>query len=235
MKRAMVFVILGGATALVLSGCATKKFVREQVGATESRLGQRVETQEGELKQASERTGANTQAIQAAGERLQAVDSRLQGVDSRVTEVSALAKEAQRDARAAGDAVRETDRRFANRNKLAALETKSIYFDFDKADVRDEGMAELEDVARALKADPNAVVELQGFADPRGSDVYNFRLTRDRVDAVTRYLVQRHGIELRRIHAVGMGKTTPDNGGKANRDALAKSRRVDIVLLAPQS
>lgn len=235
MKRAMVFVILGCATAVVVSGCATKKFVREQVGVTETRLGQRVETQEAELKQTAERTGANAQAIQAAGERLQGVDSRLQGVDSRVTEVSALTKEAQRDARAAGDAVRETDRRFANRNKLATLETKSVYFDFGKADVRDEGMAELEDVARALKADPNAVVELQGFADPRGSDVYNYRLTRDRVDAVTRYLVQRHGIELRRIHALGMGKAPQENGAKGDRDALAKSRRVDIVLLAPQS
>jgi outer membrane protein OmpA-like peptidoglycan-associated protein len=242
MKRAMVFLVLCGATAALVSGCATKKYVREQVGVTETRLGQRVDTQAGELRQTGERTTANTQALQAASERLQGVDSRVQGidsrvqgVDSRVTEVSALAKQAQQDANAAGEAVRVTDQRFANRNKLATLETKSVYFDFGKADVRDEGYAELEDVAKALKADPNAVVELQGFADPRGSDVYNYRLTRDRVDAVVRHLVMRHGIELRRIHAVGMGKAPAENGGKTNRDALAKSRRVDIVLFAPQS
>ena len=235
MKRAMVFLILCMATAALVSGCATKKFVREQVGATEGRLGQRVDTQENELKQTAQRTDANAQGLDAANQRLQSVDTRVQGVDSRVTEVSALATEAQRDARAAGDAVRESDRRFASRNKLATLETKSVYFDFGKADVRDEGYAELEDVAKALKADPNAVVELQGFADPRGTDVYNYRLTRERVDAVIRHLVQRHGIELRRIHAVGMGKVPQDAGGKADRDALAKSRRVDIVLLAPQS
>ena len=241
MKRAMVFLILCGASAALVSGCATKKFVREQVGATEGRLGQRVDTQETELKQTAERTGANAQALQATNERLQGidsrvqgVDSRVQGVDSRVTEVSALAKQAQQDASAAGEAVRATDQRFANRNKLAALETTSIFFDFGKADVRDQAMPELEDVAKALKADPNAVVELQGFADSRGSDVYNYRLTRDRVDAVTRYLVQQ-GIELRRIYAVGMGKAPRDNGGKADREALARSRRVDIVLLAPQS
>jgi outer membrane protein OmpA-like peptidoglycan-associated protein len=234
MKRAMVFLILCGAAAALVSGCATKKFVREQVGATEGRLGQRVETQEtalktqeSALKQTADRTGANAQALETANERLQ-------GVDSRVTEVSALATEAQRDARAAGEAVRETDRRFASRNKLATLETRSVYFDFGKADVRDQAMPELEDVAKALKADPNAVVELQGFADARGSDLYNYRLTRDRVEAVTRYLVQQ-GIELRRIYAVGMGKAPQDNGGKADREALAKSRRVDIVLLAPQS
>ena len=242
MKRAMVFLILCTATAALVSGCATKKFVREQVGATEGRLCQRVDTQEGELKQTAQRTDANAQGLDAANQRLQSVDTRVQGVDSRVTgvdsrvtEVSALATEAQRDARAAGEAARETDRRFASRNKLATLETKSVYFDFGKADVRDEGYAELEDVAKALKADPNAVVELQGFADSRGTDVYNYRLTRERVDAVIRHLVQRHGIELRRIHAVGMGKVPPDAGSKADRDGLAKSRRVDIVLLAPQS
>jgi outer membrane protein OmpA-like peptidoglycan-associated protein len=242
MKRAMVLLILCCATAALVSGCATKKFVREQVGTAESRLGQRVDTQGGELKQTAERTGANTQALEAATQRLQGMDTRLQdvdgrvqGVDSRVTEVSALAKEAQRDARAAGDAVRETDKRFASRNKLSTLETKSVYFDFAKADVRDEGMAELDEIAKALKADPNAVLELQGFADPRGSDVYNYRLTRDRVEAVTRYLVQKHGIELRRIYAVGMGKVQQEGGAKADRETLSKARRVDMVLLAPQS
>lgn len=234
MKRAMVVLILCGVSAALVSGCATKKFVREQVGATEGRLGQRVDTQETELKQTAERTGATAQALQAANERLQGIDSRVQGVDSRVTEVSALAKQAQQDASAAGEAVRATDQRFANRNKLATLETKSVFFDFGKADVRDQAMPELEDVAKALKADPNAVVELQGFADSSGSDLYNYRLTRDRVDAVTRYLVQQ-GIELRRIYAVGMGKAPRERNGKADREALARSRRVDIVLLAPQS
>lgn len=234
MKRAMVVLILCGVSAALVSGCATKKFVREQVGATEGRLGQRVDTQETELKQTAERTGATAQALQAANERLQGIDSRVQGVDSRVTEVSALAKQAQQDASAAGEAVRATDQRFANRNKLATLETKSVFFDFGKADVRDQAMPELEDVAKALKADPNAVVELQGFADSSGSDLYNYRLTRDRVDAVTRYLVQQ-GIELRRIYAVGMGKAPREKNGKADREALARSRRVDIVLLAPQS
>ena len=242
MKRAMVFLTLCCATAALVSGCATKKFVREQVGATEGRLGQRVETQEsalrtqeGALKQTTERAGATAQALETANQRLQGVDSRVTEVDSRVTEVSALAKEAKRDAGAAGEAIRAADQRFANRNKLAALETKSVYFDFAKADVRDEGMAELEEIAKALKADPNAVVELQGFADPRGSDVYNYRLTRERVESVIRYLVQKHGIELRRIYAVGMGKAPQEAGTKADREALSKARRVDIVLLAPQS
>jgi outer membrane protein OmpA-like peptidoglycan-associated protein len=231
MQRSMLVMILCCVTAVLASGCATKKFVREQVGMTENALGYRVDTQQTELRQTTERAAANTQAIDTATQRLQ-------GVDTRVGEVSALAAEAKKDAGSVGQALRETDekhtQRFANRNKYSALETKSVYFDFNKASLRDEGMNELEDVAKALKADPNAVVELQGFADGRGTDEYNYRLTRDRVDAVARYLVQRHGIELRRVSSVGMGKAPQTNGKAADRDALAKSRRVDIVLLAPQ-
>jgi len=106
-----------------------------------------------------------------------------------------------------------------------------LVFDFNRADLKDQGMTELEDVAKALKADPNAVLELRGFADARGSDRYNYQLTRERVDSVVRYLVQRHAIELRRIHAVGMGKETRAAGDRT----ASKSRRVDIRLLAPQS
>jgi outer membrane protein OmpA-like peptidoglycan-associated protein len=231
MKRSLVVLTLCCATAVFVSACATKKFVREQVGMTENALGQRVDTQENELRQTTARAGANTQALDAATQRLQ-------GVDTRVGEVSAVATDAKKEAGSVGQALQETDtrltQRFASRNKYSPLETKSVYFDFNKANLRDEGMNDLEDVAKALKADPNAVVELQGYADSRGSDDYNYRLTRDRVDAVARYLVQRHGIELRRVSAVGMGKV-PQSNGKVDRDALAKSRRVDIVLLAPQS
>ena len=90
----------------------------------------------------------------------------------------------------------------------------------------------IDDLYARYEADPNAVVELQGYADPRGSDDYNYRLTRERVESVVRYLVQQ-GVELHRVHAAGMGKDRQPAG--TGRDALAKSRRVDIVLLAPQS
>jgi outer membrane protein OmpA-like peptidoglycan-associated protein len=229
MKQTMVVVMLCGVVAGLATGCATKKFVREQLGATETKLGQRVDTQQTELQQTADRTAANSQAIEAAGQRLT-------GVDSRLEEVSGVATDARKQAGTVADNLRDVDtrlnQRFANRNKYSTLETKSVYFDFNKASLRDEGMSELEDVAKALKADPNTVVELQGYADPRGSDEYNYRLTRDRVDTVVRYLVQQ-GVELHRVHAAGMGKERQPAG--TGREALAKSRRVDIVLIAPQS
>ena len=228
MKRGIATLVVCGTAVLLFQACATKNFVREQVGSTETRIGQRVDATEGQLRQTSERTMTNTQALEGASQRLQ-------GLDSRVGEVATVADGTRRDVVALKESDEATKQRWANRNRYSALDQRAIYFDTNKSEVKDEGINELEDVVRALKADPNAVLELQGFADPRGSDRYNYQLTRERVDAVTRYLVQRHGIDLRRIHAVGMGKQPLEPGRKASRDSLAKSRRVEIRLLAPQS
>jgi len=231
-NRQIAALVLCGGLGVLFSACATKGFVREQVGTTETRITQRVDSTETKLRETSDKTTSNTQALEAAGQRLQTLDGR-------VGEVGTLASDAKKDAAQVAAAQKEAEtafnQRFANRNKYAMVETKSVFFDFNKSDLRDEGINELEDVAKALKSDPNAVLELQGFADPRGTDRYNYVLTRDRVDAVVRYLVQRHNIDLRRIAAVGMGKIALAAGEKGDKDTYAKSRRVEIRLLAPQS
>jgi outer membrane protein OmpA-like peptidoglycan-associated protein len=231
-NRQLAALVLCGGVGVLLSACATKNFVREQVGTTETRITQRVDSTETKLRETSDKTTSNTQALEAAGQRLQTLDGR-------VGEVGTLASDAKKDAAQVAAAQKEAEtafnQRFANRNKYTMVETKSVFFDFNKSQLKDEGFTELEDVAKALKSDPNAVLELQGFADPRGTDQYNYVLTRDRVDAVVRYLVQRHNIDLRRIAAVGMGKIALAAGEKGDKDTYAKSRRVEIRLLAPQS
>jgi outer membrane protein OmpA-like peptidoglycan-associated protein len=218
--------------AVLLSACATKGFVREQVGSSETKIGQRVDSTDAKLRETSDRTASNTQALESTGQRLTSIDAK-------VSEVGTLASEAKKDAASVAQAQKESEsvfnQRFANRNKYAQVETKSVFFDFNKADLKDEGINELREVAKALKADPNAVLELQGFADARGTDRYNYQLTRERVDSVVRYLVMREGVDLRRIAAVGMGKVTLTSGEKADKDTYAKSRRVEMRLLAPQS
>ena len=218
--------------AVLLSACATKGFVREQVGSSETKIGQRVDSTDAKLRETSDRTASNTQALESTGQRLTSIDAK-------VSEVGTLASEAKKDAASVAQAQKESEsvfnQRFANRNKYAQVETKSVFFDFNKADLKDEGINELREVAKALKADPNAVLELQGFADARGTDRYNYQLTRERVDSVVRYLVMREGVDLRRIAAVGMGKVALTSGEKADKDTYAKSRRVEMRLLAPQS
>ena len=235
MKHATAALILCGGIALLASACATKEYVRTQVGSSESRLGQRVDNQETRLKDTTDKTAANSQAIDANKQQIQVVDGK-------VGETRVIATDAQKKAESASEAVRDTDARLqalngrvANRNKYAMVETRTVYFDFDKTNLKDEGVNELEDIAKALQNDINAVIELQGFADARGSDRYNYNLTRERVDAVARYLVTRGGVDVRRIHSVGMGKVALATGERGTNETYAKARRVDIRLLSPQS
>jgi outer membrane protein OmpA-like peptidoglycan-associated protein len=235
MKHVTAALILCGGIALLGSACATKEYVRTTVGTSETKISQRVDSQETRLKETTDRTMANTQAIDSS-------QKQLQGLDGKVGEVGTLAADAKKQAESASEAVRDADGRLqalnarvANRNKFAMVETKTVYFDFNKADLKDDGINELEEIAKALKADLNAVVELQGFADARGTDRYNYQLTRERVDAVARYLVNRGGIDIRRIHSVGMGKVVLAAGERGSKEVYAKARRVDIRLLSPQS
>jgi len=214
MRRQLAFLVLCSGFPVLGSGCATQSFVQTQLGATETKLTQRADTQETKLRETVDRAEASRQAID---------------------EVGTLANDAKTRAATALDADARLSQRLADRNKFRLLETRSIYFDSGKTEIRNQDMNELEDLAKGLKADGNAVLELQGFADPRGNDRHNNELARERVEAATRYLVQRHGIELRQLRGVAMGKVALPAGEKPSTEAFAKARRVDIRLLAPWS
>jgi outer membrane protein OmpA-like peptidoglycan-associated protein len=229
MTRRLVSLILCGGVATLGGACATKNFVREEVGATERRLAEQMTTtenvQESKLRDTADRVGETRKAVDVA-------DQRLNGLDLRVGEAGARANSA--DTRA-HDVEARLSQRVASRNRYRLVETKSVYFDSGQIEVRSQDVDELEAVAKALTADPNAVIELQGFADMRGSDRYNRELARERVEAVMRYLVQHHGIELRQARAISMGKVALPDGEKPSPEVLAKTRRVDIRLLTPWS
>jgi outer membrane protein OmpA-like peptidoglycan-associated protein len=221
MWRQLAFLVLCSGFSVLGSGCATKSFVQTQLSATETKLTQQADTQETKLREQET--------------KLRETADRAEASRQAINEVVALASDAKTQAVSAHDAQARLSQRLADRNKFRLLETRSIYFDSGKTEIRNQDMNEIEDVANALRADANAVLELQGFADPRGNDRHNNELARERVEAVTRYLVQRHGIELRQLRAVAMGKVALVAGEKPSTEAFAKARRVDIRLLAPWS
>jgi outer membrane protein OmpA-like peptidoglycan-associated protein len=236
MTRGLASLILCGGVAVLGSACATKSFVETQVSATESKLTERAALQETKLRETADRAGESRQAIDVADQRLNGLDMRVGEVGARASSAETRADLATGTARdAARDVEARLSQRLASRNRHRLLDTKFVYFDSGKTEIRSQDVNELEYVAKTLTADPNAILELQGFADSRGSDRYNRELANERVEAVMRYLVQRHGIELRQLRAISMGKVTLGAGEKASPEALARARRVDIRLLAPWS
>lgn len=237
--RVLAGLVIG--VAMLGAGCATKGYVQEQLTPTNARLGQvteRVEQQDRRLGETTQRLDGTVQRLDGAHQALEGQGQRLTTLDGRMGEVDATARDARRaadDAMAgAKDVEARLGQRLANRNKFSTLDSRSVPFDFGKADLGDDAQTALIEVARALQADPNAVIELSGHTDAVGNDRANLRLSRERVDAVARFLVFKHGVEPRRIFTVGLGKLQPVSDN-ATRDGRAKNRRVEIKILAPQA
>lgn len=227
MRRQTVCLALCSCFTILTAGCATESFVQTQLGVSESKLTQRADTQETKLRE-TETKLRETEA------KLREAEAKLRDTADRAEEVGALASDAKVRALSVHDAQARLAQRLADRNKFRVLDTGSIYFESGKANILDRDTNELEAAAKTLKADANVILELQGFADPRGNDRDNNELARERVEAVVRYLVQRHDIELRQLRAVAMGKVALV-GERPSTEALAKARRVDIRLLVPWS
>jgi outer membrane protein OmpA-like peptidoglycan-associated protein/tetratricopeptide (TPR) repeat protein len=84
----------------------------------------------------------------------------------------------------------------------------NIFYDFDKATLRPESAAALDQLVALLKENPNVTIELSAHTDYKGSSEYNKRLSQRRAESVVKYLAE-HGIENDRLTPVGYGKEQP--------------------------
>jgi OOP family OmpA-OmpF porin len=111
-------------------------------------------------------------------------------------------------------------------------------FDFDKAVVKPDGKAKLDDLVGKLRAVNLEVIIAVGHADRIGSDTYNMKLSQRRADSVKAYLVSK-GIPANRIYTEGKGKrqpvTTPGQckGPRSPKviACLQPDRRVEIEVV----
>lgn len=115
------------------------------------------------------------------------------------------------------------------------LSKRSLYYDYDKYDVKEEYKPLLQAHARYLSQNRNAKMLIQGNCDERGSREYNLALGQRRADSVKRALTLL-GVPANRIETVSFGAEKPRSLG-SNEEAWAENRRSDIVYIgidAPQ-
>ena len=107
------------------------------------------------------------------------------------------------------------------------LSKRSIYFDFDRDDVRDEFKPLVEAHARYLRDNKQAKMLVQGNTDERGSREYNRALGQKRSEAVKRMLLLL-GAREDQVEAVSLGEEKPKSEGHTE-EAWAQNRRGDIL------
>lgn len=84
----------------------------------------------------------------------------------------------------------------------------NIFYDFDKATLRPESTASLDELIKLLNENPNVTIELSAHCDYFGRDEYNKRLSQKRAESVVAYLIE-HGIAEDRLSPVGYGEERP--------------------------
>jgi peptidoglycan-associated lipoprotein len=202
-------------SSLVLSACATKTFVNEQVSTEGKRLESSIANVDANLAKVNATVTANDRRYE---ERIASVQSGL-GANSKLAQ-DALSRANSAHKLAEGKLVSET-----------VLSNDKFRFSYGTAQLSKSAEGMLADLVGKLKADnKNVFIEIQGHTDTVGSAQYNVKLGQERSEAVRQYLYK-SGIPLHRINTVSYGESQPLVKGN-NRTASAQNRRVVLMVLA---
>ncbi len=108
-----------------------------------------------------------------------------------------------------------------------------IYFDYDKAVLKDESIIELERVLNLMNSNPKLNIEIAGHTDDKGTIEYNIRLSEERARAVVNWLME-HNIEKARMTSKGYGFSKPIDNNETD-EGRAKNRRTEFTVLEYES
>lgn len=200
-KSMTVLTLVAGVAA---TGCATKKYVREEVGRETGVVHTRVDTLGGQVEE---------------------VQTKVRQHDEQIAQVSRTAQEALQRAQEAG--------KLAEGKLLyeTVLSDDKVRFGFDNSSLSSEARAALDEFAQPLVGGNQGVfIEIQGHTDSVGSEQYNEELGLERSEAVRRYLNMQHKIPLHRMSVISYGEAAPV-AENDSRDGRAKNRRVVLVVL----
>ena len=238
---------------LVLTGCATKQFTRNELKPLETNLSVRLDSEEKSVanlekntKELSEhlnavekKTNDNTATITRATVDLAKEIAR---VDEKATDAANSARNAQSSAdkanAAANSALASLDALMRNRNNYDLVTEKYILFQFNSSNLREDFDVPLNEIAMLLKGNPDAFVVLEGHTDSVGDAAYNVQLGEKRNDVVMRYLIVGQGVPVDKVFKTSFGKDQPvasndsEEGREKNRSVLVRVYRARGAIAA---
>jgi peptidoglycan-associated lipoprotein len=112
-----------------------------------------------------------------------------------------------------------------------ALKSDTVYFDFDRSDIRSDEIVKIEEVAVFLKTKTSNAILIDGHCDDRGTEEYNRALGERRALTIRETLVNM-GVAPNRIHTRSLGEDRPAETGQ-NEFAWSRNRRGEFALLVP--
>lgn len=231
-KALMGVVVAFGAVAL-MSGCATKKYVKTQVDTSAHELSARMDTEDQTIKSSQGQIEELNGVTRDHSQKIGALDDGLKQTDSKAQQAMTTGQNAQNAANKVAGDVSTLDGKFQNRNHYVVLNEEQVRFKFNSAKLDPSFKKVLDDVAQQLKQNADAILVMEGHTDATGSDDYNIQLGQKRVQAVIRYLVVSQDVPINRISDLSLGKDRPVAPNKT-KDGRAQNRTVIVRVMGPQ-
>lgn len=189
MRNKLWMVALALIVALSATGCATKKYVKQETGA----VGTRVDQVQGQVEEAQTRLNTHERQI---GETSRTAQEALQ----RAMDAGKLAE---------GKLLYET----VLTDEKVKFDLDAAELSSEARAALDEFASQLK------SQNAGVFIEIQGHTDSTGSESYNEELGQMRAEAVRRYLSQQHQFPLHRMNVISYGETASiaDNSSRAGR------------------
>jgi outer membrane protein OmpA-like peptidoglycan-associated protein len=221
---------------MVLSGCASRKYVRLQTQALEPAI----QEAQNAAKENAERIDAVDRRAQQGVTAAGAADTKATAAQQAAQAAQTAAQAAQRQADAANQGVQQANNRMNTlESRITSInfsdnytesEKQIVTFDTNKSTLSNQAKSTLDKIASDMNSQRQGyMLELQGFTDSQGSEQYNVGLSIRRVESVQRYLVSKN-IPLFRISVVGLGEDNPVADNKTSQ-GRAQNRRVEVRVL----
>lgn len=224
------------AATLLGSGCATRKYVRQQIGPLQTQVDRGVvedraqDSQIVQLAESSKTLNSDlldlSRSVKKQGALTAGLSNMMAGFTAAASDASAVPPPAPvapgsgapitlDDYQAQGEAVLV---QFASGSAWLSGVSKEAIDLFSARTLREKGY----------------LVTVEGFTDSDGAADLNLALSQRRAQNVVAYLAGRHEIPIYRMFAVGLGSGNPVDWQRASA-SLAKNRRVEVRMYTPRS
>jgi outer membrane protein OmpA-like peptidoglycan-associated protein len=170
-----------------------------------------------EMEKAAEEAAAEAEAVEEAAKAKAVAEKKKAEEAAETAEKETMAKAEQAKKAAAG---------LISKEKFMS---EDIYFTLGGDKLRAEARQKLDKKAAWLKANPDAMVLIEGHSDARGPKDLNYRLAEDRANSVKNYLVEA-GVDGNRLGVISYGEERPIASGDNQAD-WRKNRRVHLRII----
>jgi OmpA-OmpF porin, OOP family len=223
MNRMMLFAVTGVLSLSFATGCASKKYVRNETAPTINKI-----------NELDELTAKNSNAIKDVDRRsqqgIQQVNDHASAADQKAMQAGQAADQAQQAATQATNRVTSLANTVANLDNYHPVVETSVHFGFDKSDLTPKAKKALDQLGGEVGNTKNFIVVVDGNTDSVGPADYNYELSQRRADSVIQYLASKYNVPAYKIYVIGLGKDKPVEANKTAQ-GRAKNRRVDVRLM----